>query len=93
MCLFGRSVSNANQQMMIDAVNDALGTDLKVEFYARLGFETLQLEHQFNADAGFGEDDNALPTFFNDEPLPPTNKTSRLMAADVTPVINELLKG
>jgi len=91
MCLFGRSVSNSNQQMMIDAVNDALGTDLKVEFYARLGFETLQLERQFNADAGFGDDDNALPTFFNDESLPPTNKTSRLKAADVTPVINALL--
>jgi len=91
MCLFGRSVSNANQQMMVDALNDALGTDFQVEFYARLGFETLQLERQFNADAGFGEADNALPTFFNDEPLPPTNKTSRLKAADVTPVINRLL--
>ena len=91
MCLFGRSVSNANQQMMIGALNDALGTDLDVSFYSTLGFETLKLEHQFNAAAGFGEDDNALPTFFNDEPLPPTNKTSRLKAADVTPPMNELL--
>lgn len=92
MCLFGRSVSNANQQMMITAINDALGTDLDVGFYKRLGYETIQLEWRFNKDAGFGEEDNALPAFFNDEPLPPTNKTSRLKAEDVTPVMEELLK-
>lgn len=93
MCLFGRSVTNTHQEMMIDAINDALGTDLDVGFYARLGFETLQLEHQFNIEAGFEQSDDALPTFFNDEPLPPTNKTSRLMAADVTPVMHKLLAG
>lgn len=93
LCLFGRAVSNANQKMMIDAVNDALGTDLDVGFYTRIGHETLLLERQFNADAGFDEGDNALPAFFINEPLPPTNKTSRLKAGDVTPTMDALLDG
>lgn len=79
--------------MMIDAVNDALGTDLDVGFYTRIGHETLLLERQFNADAGFDEGDNALPAFFINEPLPPTNKTSRLKAGDVTPTMDALLDG
>lgn len=93
LCLFGRAVSNANQAMMMGAINDALGTDLDVGFYKRIGHETLVLERQFNVDAGFGENDNALPAFFNEEPLPPTNKTSRLQAAEVTPTMNALLDG
>ncbi|MBL4615519.1 MAG: aldehyde ferredoxin oxidoreductase, partial [Magnetovibrio sp.] len=93
LCLFGRAVSNANQEMMVNALNDALGTDLDVGFYTRLGHETLVLERQLNIAAGFDESDNALPTFFNDEPLPPTNKTSRLKAADVTPTMDALLDG
>ncbi len=91
LCLFGRAVSNSNQEMMVDALNDALGTNLDVSFYAELGHETLLLERQFNADAGFDESDNALPDFFVNEPLPPTNKTSRLRADVVTPAINALL--
>ena len=91
LCLFGRAVSNANQDMMIGAVNDALGTDLDGAFYKRLGYETLLLERQFNLDAGFTVEDNALPQFFTEEPLPPTNKTSRLTAQEVTRMMDKLL--
>lgn len=91
LCLFGRAVSNSNQQLMVDALNDALGTSLDVDFYARIGHETLLLERQFNQDAGFDEGDNELPDFFIEEPLPPTNKTSRLRADFVTPAMNKLL--
>ncbi|MEG3617490.1 aldehyde ferredoxin oxidoreductase C-terminal domain-containing protein [Magnetovibrio sp. PR-2] len=91
LCLFGRAVSNANQQMVIDALNDALGTDLPVNFYADIGRDTLLLERQFNQDAGFGVEDNELPQFFIDEPLPPTNKTSRLRADEVTEMMGRLL--
>lgn len=91
LCLFGRSVSNANPDMMIDAVNDALGTALDVDFYTRLGQETLELERAFNAAAGFDVDDNALPTFMTEEPLPPTDKTSRLEAEEVTQIMDDIL--
>lgn len=93
LCLFGRSVSNTHQQMIIDAVNDALGTDLDVGFYTRLGYDALVLERRFNADAGFGVDDNALPAFMNEEPLPPTDRVSRLTADEVTPIMDKLLDG
>lgn len=93
LCLFGRAVSNDKQEMMVEAINDALGTNLDTEFYAQIGYETLLLEREFNRAAGFDEDDNEMPQFFQDEPLPPTNKTSRLRASVVTPAMDALLDG
>lgn len=91
LCVFGRSVTNVNQDLIVTALNDALGTTLDVGFYKQIGHETLILERQFNADAGFGEADNALPSFFLEEELPPTNKIGRLLAADVTAAMDALL--
>lgn len=91
LCVFGRSVSNVNQGFIVDALNDALGTDLDAHFYMRLGHETLVLEREFNAAAGFTEADNELPSFFGEEALPPTGKTSRLRADEVTKAVDALL--
>jgi len=83
LCVFGRSVTNINLELITTALNDALGTDLDVEFFARLGLETLKLEIQFNEQAGFTEPDDELPAFFYDNPLPPTDKTARHHSAEV----------
>ena len=83
LCVFGRSVTNINLELITTALNDALGTDLDVEFFARLGLETLELEIQFNEQAGFAEADDELPAFFYDNPLPPTDKTARHHSAEV----------
>jgi aldehyde:ferredoxin oxidoreductase len=83
LCVFGRSVTNINLELITTALNDALGTDLDVEFFARLGLETLELEIQFNEQAGFTEPDDELPAFFYDNPLPPTDKTARHHSAEV----------
>ena len=83
LCVFGRSVTIINLDLITTALNDALGTDLDVEFFARLGLETLELEIQFNEQAGFAEADDELPAFFYDNPLPPTDKTARHHSAEV----------
>jgi len=83
LCVFGRSVTNTNIEMIVGLLNDALGTSLEASFFYELGRETLRLEAQFNADAGFTEADDELPEFFYEEALEPSNKVARFHAAEV----------
>jgi aldehyde:ferredoxin oxidoreductase len=83
LCLFGRSVTDAHHELIVTALNDALGTDLPVSFLAELGRETLELELAFNKAAGFTEEDDELPAFFYAEPVAPTDKVARHHTAEV----------
>jgi aldehyde:ferredoxin oxidoreductase len=83
LCIFGRSVTETNSQLIVDAMNAALGTSLEPSFIPELGIETLKLEDQFNRDAGFTAADDELPGFFNTEELAPTGKTNRHQVADL----------
>ncbi len=83
LCVFGRSVTNANHAKIIDALNNAHGTDLPAGFIDDLGRETLLMEIEFNSQAGFTEADDALPAFFWDEELPPTGKKARHPGAEI----------
>jgi aldehyde:ferredoxin oxidoreductase len=83
ICVFGRSVTNINHALIIDALNDALGTELPGDFLRQLGRETLMLEDEFNKRAGFTEADDELPAFFYEEALPPTNNKARPHAGEV----------
>jgi aldehyde:ferredoxin oxidoreductase len=51
--------------------------------------ETLRLETEFNKRAGFTEAEDELPSFFADEPLPPTNRTARMFAREVNVYMKE----
>jgi aldehyde:ferredoxin oxidoreductase len=82
-CIFGRSVTNMNLEMIADAINNAVGTNLDASFFEKLGRETLRLEDVFNRAAGFTIDDDELPEFFYDEPLPPTDKAARFHGPEV----------
>ncbi len=83
ICIFGRAVTNINHAFMVDAINNALGTDLPTQFFAQLGRETLEMEARFNEAAGFTAEDDELPAFFRDEALPPSGKTARHMVDDI----------
>lgn len=83
LCLFGRSVTNINHDLVVGAINDAIGTELSNTFLKELGVETLALEEKFNDDAGFGADDDELPEFFYKENLAPSDKTARHHAIEV----------
>ena len=77
LCVFGRSVTNANHPKIIEALNNAHGSDLPANFINDLGREVLEMEMEFNEKAGFTIDDDQLPAFFRDEELPPSGKKAR----------------
>jgi aldehyde:ferredoxin oxidoreductase len=83
LCVFGRSVTNMNPELIVTAINDAVGTTFEPEFFDRLGKETLVLEETFNKAAGFTGADDELPDFFYQEPLAPTMKMARHHFAEV----------
>ncbi len=83
LCIFGRSVTHSHADFIVNAINDALGTDLPTSFYDELANETLRLEHEFNRAAGFCDADDDLPEFFYDEPLPPMNRVARFRGEEV----------
>ncbi|MDH4190001.1 MAG: aldehyde ferredoxin oxidoreductase [Betaproteobacteria bacterium] len=91
LCIFGRSVTNTNFELMVGALNDAHGTALDLAFFQKLGTETLKLEWQFNKEAGFTEADDELPEFFYNEALPPTGKMARHRSAEVNRGFRKLL--
>ncbi len=82
-CIFGMTVTNFNQDFVVDAINGAHGTALTTAFFEALGRETLRLEREFNRQAGFGVEDDELPAFFYAEPLAPTNHVARFHGGDV----------
>ena len=83
LCVFGRSVTNINQELIVTALNDALGLELDTSFYLQLGQETLEMESKFNELAGFAENDDEFPEFFYSESHPAMGKTARHLAAEV----------
>lgn len=83
LCVFGRTVTDTNRQLLAETLNACHGTTIAPEFFLEIGRETLRLEHAFNQAAGFTVEDDRLPSFFHDEALPPTGKTARLHAAEI----------
>ena len=83
LCVFGRSVTSKNTDLIVTAINDALGTSLDESFIFNIGYDTLRYEAEFNRAAGFQVEDDELPEFFYTEPLAPSNKAARFHSAEV----------
>jgi aldehyde:ferredoxin oxidoreductase len=83
LCIFGRSVTNTNLDMIAEAINSAVGTSYSADFFETLGRETLKLEDEFNRAAGFTVADDELPPFFYEEALPPSDNVARFHSAEV----------
>lgn len=90
LCVFGTSTTNKNLDFMVNAVNNALGTELDESFFIDLGTETLRMEREFNIKAGFTSADDDLPEFFYSEPLAPTKQTARFHGEEVHPIYDLL---
>jgi aldehyde:ferredoxin oxidoreductase len=90
LCVFGRSVTDSNPDLIMNAINDAHGTELDASFFVELGRQTLQLEQEFNQAAGFGMEDDELPRFFYDEPLAPTGRVADFHSKDIHRIMNDL---
>jgi aldehyde:ferredoxin oxidoreductase len=53
-------------------LNSIYGTELEPEWLDELGRRVIDLELAFNHAAGLTAEDDRLPEFFTNEPLPPT---------------------
>ena len=91
LCIFGRSVTNENLEMIAQAMNDAHGTSIDASFFQTLGREALVMEWQFNKDAGFTEADDELPEFFFTDALAPSGMVARHRSAEVNKSLGKLL--
>ena len=83
ICIFGRMVTDTHSGFIVEAINNALGTNFPVSYYNEIGRETLRLEHEFNKAAGFTDSDDDLPGFFYEESLPPMNRVARFKGAEI----------
>ena len=77
LCLFGRSVTNESIDFVVNALNEAHGTNFDEAKFMEIGKEALEMEWQFNKEAGFDDDDDEMPDFFFNEALEPSGKTQR----------------
>jgi aldehyde:ferredoxin oxidoreductase len=93
LCVFGGSVTNKEVAFVVEAVNAALGTRLTPGFWREVGEGVLRLEHRFNHLAGFTHQDDRLPEFFYQEPVPPKGYTARFTPEDLTPLYERLHQG
>ncbi len=91
LCIFGRSVTDTNPQLIVNALNGAHGTQLEETFPKTLGREVLEMEWKFNELAGFTNQDDELPEFFYDEPLAPTGNHARHRAEPINRSLDQLL--
>jgi aldehyde:ferredoxin oxidoreductase len=60
-------------EALLKAINAKLGTQLGPDDVPALGLRVLKAEREFNKKAGFTNQDDRLPRFFYEEPLPPHN--------------------
>jgi len=90
LCIFGRTVTDAQYPFLAEAANAAHGTSITPAFFDQLGADALKLESEFNEKAGFGVADDELPTFFYNEPLAPANQTARFHGQDVHEMYSRL---
>jgi len=62
------------QAVFRKAINAILGTELGPDDFPRaMGIRVLKAEREFNRKAGFTKEDDRLPKFYYEEPLPPHN--------------------
>ncbi|MFP3953413.1 MAG: aldehyde ferredoxin oxidoreductase C-terminal domain-containing protein [Candidatus Acetothermia bacterium] len=58
---------------MVEEVNGVLGADLTVDDIPEIGKSVIDVEREFNKQAGFTKEDDRLPEFMREEELPPHN--------------------
>lgn len=71
VCLFAGFGFSRAPGAIRDLLKGRYGWDVGDQILSHLGEETIHLEREFNAAAGFGPEDDRLPGWMSSEPLPP----------------------
>jgi aldehyde:ferredoxin oxidoreductase len=75
-------------QALIDAINAFYGLKLTADDVTALGKSVLKNEREFNLKAGFGPEQDRLPAFMKEQPLPPHNIIFQVKDEDLDKVFN-----
>lgn len=73
VCIMGGFGFAMDQSIIPDLINAQYGWDVGEDYLKELGRETILLEREFNRRAGFTAEDDRLPEWMTQEPLPPHN--------------------
>jgi len=76
LCLFTVFALGENPEnigLVAEMINNTYNTKWNIENIIGLGQQALKIEREFNKKAGFGPNEDRLPEFFHEEPLPPHN--------------------
>lgn len=87
-CVFGGFGFAKAPGAIRDLLNGRYGWGVGDDALAELGRETLKLEREFNRAAGFGPQDDRLPEWMTQEPLPPHNTVFDVPAEDLDGVFD-----
>lgn len=75
-------------QSLLDLLGGFYGIEMTGDDVVALGQKVLTLEREFNKAAGFGPEDDRLPSFFKNEKLPPHNITFGVTDAELDQLYN-----
>ncbi len=87
-CIFSGFGFAVAPEVIPDLLNARYGWSVGGDILQVLGKETLQIEREFNRQAGFTAADDRLPEWMTLEPLPPHNSTYDVAAADLDGMFN-----
>ena len=73
---------------LVDMIAATQGTSLTVDEFMGMGASILKKEKAFNTAAGFTNEDDRLPEFFEYEPVPPHNAVWDFSGAEIDEVWN-----
>ena len=76
-------VTPEGSEAFLKAINAKFGLQLGPEDVQALGIRVLKAEREFNRKAGFTKQDDRLPRFFYEEPLPPHNTVFTLSDGEI----------
>ncbi len=76
------------KEAFVAAINAKLGTALEAQSIDDMGIQVLKAELAFNRRAGFTREDDRLPRFFYEEPLPPHNVVVQITDDDLDSTFN-----
>ncbi len=90
-CVFAGFGFAVNLQVIADLLNARYRWKVDKDILKELGRETILLERQFNALAGFTQEDDRLPEWMSREPLPPHDAVFDVADEDLDTIFDSLV--
>ncbi|KUO63046.1 MAG: hypothetical protein APF84_10995 [Gracilibacter sp. BRH_c7a] len=92
LCNFTLPQTIAKPEVLAALVSNYYDVDFDTSDLRNIGTEVIRTEYTFNRRAGFTNNDDCLPDFMLNEPLPPTNKVFDVNLAGMKNIYKDILK-